>query len=241
MPVKGRSPFGWRKLLPRRYGLEEYLETIYVLESEGVTVIGARVAEFMGVRAPSVTEAFHRMERSNLISVDDHVISLTPQGRIEAESVVRRHRVAERWLTDVLGFDWAKADEEANKLSHAFSTEVVERLSEIMGEPRTCPHGNPIPGNWPRPEFSGLRLDDAPQGVDLQVERVVEHAEVDAKLLRYLWGHGVVPGVHLTLLDKVSGAGTVTVELNGQVVSLGISAASKVQVRPSAPKPAVAS
>lgn len=226
--------------MPRRYGFEEYLETIYILESEGVTVIGARIAEFMGVRAPSVTEALHRLQRSNLISVDEHVISLTSQGRIEAESVVRRHRVAERWLTDVLGFDWAKADEEANKLSHAFSTEVVERLSEIMGKPRTCPHGNPIPGNWPRLSFSGLKLDDAPEGVDLVVERVVEHAEVDAKLLRYLWSHGVVPGVHITLLDKVSGAGTVTVRLNGQEISLGISAASKVEVRTSTPQPSLA-
>ena len=221
--------------MARRYALEEYLETIYILESEGMTVIGARVAEFMGVRAPSVTEALHRLQREQLIEVDPHhIIALSPAGRVEAESVVRRHRVAERWLTDVLGFDWAKADEEANKLSHAFSAEVVERLSEIMGEPRTCPHGNPIPGNWPRLSFSGLKLHDAPQGVDLVVERVVEHAEVDAKLLRYLWGHGVIPGVHLTLLDKVSGAGTVTVELNGIEVSLGISAASKVEVRPSA-------
>jgi DtxR family Mn-dependent transcriptional regulator len=175
----------------------------------------------------------HRLQRQDLIAMDaHHVVELTPAGRVEAENIVRRHRLAERWLTDVLGFDWAKADEEANKLSHAFSPEVVERLSLLMGEPRTCPHGNPIPGNWPRPAYSGLRLDDAPLGVEVVVERVVEHAEVDAKLLRYLWGHGVVPGVHLTLLDKVPGAGTLTVRLRGQEVSLGIGAASKVQVRP---------
>ena len=227
--------------MARRYALEEYLETIYILESEGMTVIGARVAEFMGFRAPSVTEALHRLQREHLIEVDQHhVISLTAEGRVEAESVVRRHRVAERWLTDVLGFDWAKADEEANKLSHAFSPEVVERLSEVMGEPRTCPHGNPIPGNWPRLSFSGLKLEDAPQGVDLVVERVVEHAEVDAKLLRYLWSNGVVPGVHIMVLDKVTGAGTVTVRLNGQEVSLGISAASKVEVRASTSQPSLA-
>jgi len=219
--------------MTRRDALEEYLETIYILESEGVTAIGARVAEFMGVRAPSVTAALQRLQRQDLILMDaQHVVALTASGQAKAESIVRRHRVAERWLTDVLGFDWAKADEEANKLSHAFSPEVVERLSVLMGEPRTCPHGNPIPGNWPRPAYNGLRLEDAPVGVEVVVERVVEHAEVDAKLLRYLWGHGVVPGVHLSVVDRIPSAGAITVHLRGRDVPLGTAGASKVQVRP---------
>ena len=219
--------------MPRPYALDEYLETVYILESERVTVIGARVAEFLGVRAPTVTEALHRLEKRGLIHVDEHhVISLTPEGQDQAESIVRRHRIAERWLTDVIGLDWAQADVEANKLAHAFSGEVVERLSQIMGDPKTCPHGNPIPGNWPRPVYSDLPLDDAPAGEEMIVERVVEHAEVDLKLLRYLWGQGMVPGVHVIVLDKVLGAGTVTILRDGREIALGIGAASKIQVRP---------
>ena len=155
--------------MPKASALDEYLEKIYILESEGVTVIGARVAEFMSVRAPTVTEALHRLVQRSLITMDEHhVISLTAEGRLKAEDTVRRHRVAERWLTDVIGLDWAQADEGAHKLAHAFSAEIVERLSKIMGEPTTCPHGNPIPGKLAatglrggaigrRPPRSGIR------------------------------------------------------------------------------------
>ncbi len=219
--------------MPKASALDEYLEKIYILESEGVTVIGARVAEFMSVRAPTVTEALHRLVQRGLITMDEHhVISLTAEGRLKAEDTVRRHRVAERWLTDVIGLDWAQADEGAHKLAHAFSAEIVERLSEIMGEPTTCPHGNPIPGNWPPPVYVGVRLEDAPPGQEFVVERVVEHAEVDSKLLRHLWSQGLVPGAHVGVVDTVPGAGTITILLNGHEVTLGMSAASKIQVRP---------
>ena len=126
--------------------LDEYLEAAYILESEGVAVIGARLAEHIGVRPPSVTEAIRRLEKKGLATMDaHHVVQLTSEGRVRAEGLVRRHRIAERWLTDVLGFDWAQADEEAAKLMFAFSDEVANRLSSMMDSPETCPHGNPIP------------------------------------------------------------------------------------------------
>lgn len=218
--------------MPRSYALDDYLEAIYILESEGVSVIGARVADFLSVTAPSVTEAMQRLAKRQLITVSHHAIELTLEGRGVAEGLVRRHRIAERWLTDVLGLDWAQADVEANKLAQAFSLDVADRLSRLMDNPETCPHGNPIPGNATGQPHSGPRLDEIPAGVETMVERVVEHAEVDSKLLHYLWRLGVVPGVQLTVTDKVPGAGTVVVRRrDGEEFTLGMNAASKIQVQ----------
>lgn len=216
--------------------LDEYLEAAYILETEGVPVIGARLAEHLGVRPPSVTEAIRRLEKHGYVTMDaHHVVHFTPEGRSRAQSLVRRHRIAERWLTDVLGFDWAQADAEAEKLAYAFSDDVANRLNELMHSPSTCPHGNPIPkpgGDAPDVLPSGPSLDDAPVGVEMEVERVVEHAEVDLKLLRYLWGQGLVPGTRVTVIDRVPGAGTVTILRNGEEIIIGQVAASKVHVRP---------
>jgi len=224
--------------LAASHGLDEYLEAVYILESENVSVIGARVADFLGVKAPSVTEAMHKLEKRGLVQLDDHhVASLTPQGLERAESLIRRHRIAERWLTDVVGLDWAQADVEAHKLEHALSMEVADRLSKMMEDPRTCPHGNPIPGNWEKPSYYGLTLDALSPGDEVIVERVLEHAEVDLKLLRYLWQHGLLPGAHLTMIDTVDGADMVTLLRDGHEVSLGTRAASKIQVRPAKPVP----
>lgn len=219
--------------MPPSYALDDYLEAIYILDTEGVAVIGARVADLLGVRAPSVTEALHRLEQRELITQDDRrVIALTPQGRERAEGLIRVHRIAERWLTDVVGFDWAQADVEAHKLEHAMSGEVASRLSEMMGRPKTCPHGNPIPGNWATPSYFGLTLDQVPPGDKVVVERVLEHAEVDQKLLKYLWQYRILPGALVMMVDIVPGAGTITVQRDQEQVQLGIRAASKIQVRP---------
>ena len=219
--------------MPRSYALDDYLEAIYILDSEGDSVIGARVADFLGVTAPSVTEAIQRLAKRDLAVLGEHhAIELTPAGRSHAEGLVRKHRIAERWLTDVLGLDWAQADVEATKLSQAFSLDVADRLSNLMDNPETCPHGNPIPGNAHAAFHRGPRLDSIPAGFETIVERVVEHAEVDSQLLHYLWQLGILPGVRLTVTDKVPGAGTVVVRRNGEEISLGLSAASKIQVQP---------
>jgi DtxR family Mn-dependent transcriptional regulator len=155
---------------------------------------------------------------------------LATEGLRRYGHVEQARRIAERWLTDVLGLDWAQADVEASKLEHAFSLEVADRLSRLMENPKTCPHGNPIPGNSAEPMQAGPRLDSIPAGAETVVERVVEHAEVDSKLLRYFWRHGILPGVRLTVTDKVPGAGTVVVRRDGEEISLGMNAANKIQV-----------
>ncbi|MDI3316239.1 MAG: metal-dependent transcriptional regulator [Bacillota bacterium] len=216
-------------------GSEEYLKAIYILEDEGTQVIAARVADFLGLSAPAVSETLHRLEREGYLRVGaDHRIELTEEGRREAERVVRRHRLVERWLTDRLGLDWATADEEAGALEHAISPVVEEALDRHLGHPLTCPHGNPIPGNAPRSRSTGEPLSLAPTGRRLRVERVRERAEEIRPLLEYLGALGIVPGAELELLaaDPYQG---VVVRRGEQVVTLTQATAEEVCVVPAPP------
>ena len=126
--------------------VEEYLETIQSLTEEGTTVIQARIAERLGRSAPSVSEMLERLAADGYIERSGRTIALTEQGRTLADSVIRKHRLAERLLVDVIGLPWHKAHLEAGRWEHVISDEVEERLVELLGNPRTCPHGNPIPG-----------------------------------------------------------------------------------------------
>src|SRR5438874_9208063 len=115
--------------------------------SEGEPPRSARLADWLGVSRPTVTAALRRMTRDGMVRMNSRKeIELTAAGRKAAESIVRRHRIMERWLTDVLGLDWVAADAEAARLEHAVSDVVEQRLYEVLGRPATCPHGNPIPG-----------------------------------------------------------------------------------------------
>src|SRR5256886_12687805 len=128
--------------------VQDYLGAIYDLaSSSGKPVIGARLAKHMGISAPAVTEAIHRMARGGYVKIGrGKQLVLSNKGRQIAEVMARRHRLLERWLTDTLGLNWTDAHEEAHRLQHALSPRVEDRLAELLGMPSTCPHGNPIPG-----------------------------------------------------------------------------------------------
>ena len=126
---------------------EEYCETIFELAEDDLDVIQARIAERLAVSRPAVSEMVKRLEKEGLVTSDDHVILLTEDGRELATSVVRRHRLAERFLTDVLGLSWTEAHHEAGKWEHVISPAVESALDRLLGQPTTCPHGNPIPGS----------------------------------------------------------------------------------------------
>jgi DtxR family Mn-dependent transcriptional regulator len=137
--------------------VEEYLEAIHSLDEEGAQVIQARLAERLGHSAPSVSETVRRLKADGYVTVKNRTIALTPRGRERAESVVRKHRLAERLLTDIIGLDWHKAHMEAGRWEHVISDEVEERLIELLENPTTCPHGNPIPGaGAPRHDLHAL-------------------------------------------------------------------------------------
>ncbi len=124
---------------------EEYCEAIFELNEDDVDVIQARIAERLEVSRPAVSEMIRKLETEGLVDIDGR-ITLTVDGLRLAESVVRRHRLAERFLTDVLELSWAEAHKEAGKWEHVISTNVEEAMARLLGEPTTCPHGNPIPG-----------------------------------------------------------------------------------------------
>src|SRR2546425_2450540 len=160
--------------------VQDYLAAIYDLAGSGQPVIGARLAKHMGISAPAVTEAIHRMVRGNYVKVGrGKELTLTPRGRQVAEVMARRHRLIERWLTDTLGLNWTDAHEEAHRLEHALSPRVEDRLAELPGTPRTCPHGNPIPGMAKPTRVEPFPLAQAREGATVVVERITEEAEAD--------------------------------------------------------------
>ena len=130
---------------------EEYSEAIYELAEDGVPVIQARISERLDVSRPAVSEMVRRMEREDLVKVHESgEITLTSEGKELATTIVRRHRLAECFLTDVLGLNWTDAHSEAGRWEHVISPTVEEAMLRALGDPDTCPHGNPIPGsNYP--------------------------------------------------------------------------------------------
>ena len=126
---------------------EQYCEAIFELDEDDLDVIQARIAERLGVSRPAVSEMIRRMTGEGLVRSAKGKIKLTPAGMELAERVVRRHRLAERFLTDILGLSWAEAHHEAGKWEHVLSSPVEAAINRLLDNPTTCPHGNPIPGS----------------------------------------------------------------------------------------------
>ena len=219
--------------------IQDYLGAIYDLAGSDKPVIGARLARYMHLSAPSITEALRRMQKDGYVRVEGRKeIRLTSKGLGIAETMARRHRLLERWLTDVLGLDWARAHDEAHRLEHALSPVVEERLAKMLGMPSTCPHGNPIPG-MPAPEaHHPIPLSQTVSGQTLVVDRITEEAEADRQLLSFLWESGVRPGVRLTVSEVAPYAGTISVQLAERTITMGLAAANKIWVYdPQEPRP----
>ncbi len=206
---------------------EEYCETIFELREDDVDVIQARVAERLDVSRPAVSEMVKRMEHQGLVTVDGS-IKLTEDGLLLAESVVRRHRLAERFLTDILGLSWADAHAEAGRWEHVISLPVEEALVRLLGEPTTCPHGNPIPGSaYEAPET--VTLDALAVGDSFTVSRIPEELEFTPGLLEFLEQSNLLPGMKGEI-TAASPDGTTTVEIDGQHVGIGTFASTRILV-----------
>ena len=208
--------------------VEDYLQEIYNLRVDGKTVIAARLAERVGVSAPTAWATLRRMQRDGLIELRDrHDIHLSKKGKGAAESIKRRHYLAERLLVDILGLDWAAAHQEAHRIEHAVSPLVEERIMALLGNPTTCPHGNPFPG-LPRPPTVFLATLKA--GDEGRLDGVQEDAEEDAELMRFLEQNGLTPGTRVRVLDVASYNSTMTVEVDGRQVILGLPATECLRV-----------
>jgi DtxR family Mn-dependent transcriptional regulator len=207
---------------------EQYLEAIFNLEEEGSQVIQARLAERVGHSAPTVSEMVHRLKQSGFIEVAGRSISLTSTGRQLATGVIRKHRLAERLLTDVLGLPWHRVHAEADRWEHVISDEVEERLVAVLGNPATCPHGNPIPGSGVKPEPATV-LAEAKEGDRVRLSRVTELVEFDLESLVYLDEHGFVPGSEGVVLGRAPD-GALVLEVAGKTVVLGVPLARQLYV-----------
>ena len=210
---------------------EEYLQVIWTLGDEGGPVIAARVAEFLRISAPSVSEMVHRLEREGLVTLNERKeIGLTGEGDALASRVVRRHRLIERMLTDLLGYEWWKTHDEAERLEHAISPEMEQRLAERLGDPDSCPHGNPMPGTtrrrWSQP------LEQAPLGETVVVERIPDQFEHEPGFLEYLDSVGLKPGTSFRVTDR--GADRIEIDVAGAQRSIRPDCGTKVWVRPPA-------
>lgn len=206
---------------------EEYCEAIWELREDEIDVIQARIAERLEVSRPAVSEMIRRMEQEGLIDVGS-TITLTVAGKTLAERVVRRHRLAERFLTDILGLSWADAHTEAGKWEHVISEPVEHALSRVLGDPTTCPHGNPIPGANYRPP-AAQALSELPIGSEFTVSRIPEELEFEPGLLAFLEENSLQPG-HSGMLTALSPDGTATVEIEGRHVGIGRFASERILV-----------
>ena len=179
----------------------EYLIQLYMLLREGRPVIGARIAERMGVSPPAVTQAMRRLAQHGLAVLDpDDGLRLTPRGRDQAERTIRRHYLLERLLVDELGFDWVDVDEEADRLEHSLSPRLEAHLFERLGRPTTCPHGNPFPGSRDeRRLLDARRLSEVEEGAVTTILRITEEAEENSDLMRLLHSNRLLPGTSVKL------------------------------------------
>ena len=199
--------------------VEEYLETIFALQEEGIPVIQARLAERLGKAAPSVSEMLDRLEADGLITRSARRITMTRTGTALAEGVVRKHRLAERLLVDIIGLDWDKAHIEAGRWEHVISDDVEARLVVLLDNPTTCPHGNPIPGVTP--DGAGQRsLAEAQPGEQVRLVRITESVEHEADSLTYLGDNGLTPGTTAVVQSRAPD-GTLTLLLGDAAIALG--------------------
>jgi DtxR family transcriptional regulator, Mn-dependent transcriptional regulator len=203
---------------------EEYLQTLFWLQEAGLPMTGANVARAMQLSAPTVHEMVGRLERDGYITrASDRSIAFTSTGSEHAEGIVRRHRLIERFLTDVLGIPWDEVHEEAERLEHAMSPVLEQRMLAAIGDAKTCPHGHPIVAGVRLP---GVPLADVDVGASVRVLRFENEAE---DLLHYLKVSGLEPGLE-GVLDSRDGEQVVIATGDGRSCTLTQSVAETVSV-----------
>jgi DtxR family Mn-dependent transcriptional regulator len=196
---------------------EEYLEAILEIEEEGITPIRARLVERLGLSAPAVSETVNRLvDHGYAELMDDRSLRLTDEGRSIATSIVRRHRLAERLLVDVIGLEWEKVHKEADRWEHAISADVEEKLVQLLGDPATCPHGNPIPGSAHKVEGpASVPLTQLQPG-PVVVRRISEKVEIDEDAIKFLAGAELIPGSNAVVISTDTDGVQVTTDAAGE-------------------------
>lgn len=215
---------------------EMYLRTVWELEEEGITPIRARLVERLGLSAPAVSETVARLEQDGLVHVSaDRTLELSEHGRALAMGVMRKHRLAELLLTDVIGLEWEQVHLEACRWEHVISDAVEQRLIELLDHPSTCPHGNPIPGadaaNVPALSTLQTMSAAARTGGRATLCRISEQLQGDVSAMRFLRTNGLRPGVVAGL--RV-GDGNVVADVDGAAIAVPGNTADHIYVSPAA-------
>jgi DtxR family Mn-dependent transcriptional regulator len=207
--------------------LEEYLETIYKLSQDG-EVRPTPIAEAIGVSGPTVTATLKRLEAQGFVIREGKAVVLTDDGLSHALEIVRKHRLAERFLVDVLDIPWDEAHEDACLLEHALSPRVMSALEEYLDNPEVCPHGHPIPSeDGTIAEEKGTSLCSFGSGSDV---RIVSVSEDDDAMLAYLGSMGMFPGTKVSVCEVAPFKGPLMVEVNGSTYALGREVADRILV-----------
>jgi DtxR family transcriptional regulator, Mn-dependent transcriptional regulator len=223
---------------PSRLSSQDYLAAIYEMAEESIPTVQAELARWMGVSAASVSEAVKRLRQRGLVAGMGRELRFTEAGRAEALRIVRRHRLSERFLIEVLGLPWHQAHQEAGSWEHAISDQVEDRIADMLGDPPTCPHGNPIPGSSRTVDHSDLRpLQGFAAGDRVTLERLTEDLELDLDVMRYFEERGLMPGATI-VVDSVAPDGTMTLEVNGVRAGLGSELTDNLWVRAEQSEPA---
>ncbi len=210
---------------------EEYLQVIFWLQEAGLPMTGANVARAMQVSAPTVHEMIGRLESDGYVTrASDKSLSFTESGREHAEGIVRRHRLIERFLTDVFDIPWDQVHEEAERLEHWMSPTVEERMLKAIGDSTTCPHGHPI---FTRQREQGVPLADVELGAQVRILRFENEAE---DLLHYLMDAGLRPGLNGKLAENDDEQVTIEVGGNRHSVTRSVAETVSVIADPSPPK-----
>jgi DtxR family Mn-dependent transcriptional regulator len=201
---------------------KEYLESIFELEEEGQKILQARIGERLGLTPATVSEGMKRLAAEGLTTVGQgREIVLTDRGRAVAETLVRRHRLAERMLVDILGIPWHLCHEQAEDWEKVMTSEVEEAILAKLEGDATCPHGNPIPGAPSVVPWSDLKAIGAMRlGENGRLTRLLEDVELDHEVLKYLEDHKLMPGADVELVE-IAPDNTRTLAVAGEQVALG--------------------
>ncbi|MFO7584390.1 MAG: metal-dependent transcriptional regulator [Anaerolineales bacterium] len=202
--------------------IEDYLSLMYVMERDGEPIVGARLAELLGVTPPTVTNTMKRMARDGLITMDDNGTHLTPQGWGSAKDVMRRHMLMEWMMLKVL--PWSKLHGEAHNLEHAISPEAEAAVYEELGRPQTCPHGNPLPG-CEAAVAAWIPLTELSSGEKVVIRRIHELAEENPPLLAFLEEKKIMPGTPALVGEILPFNQTIGIHVENEPVTLGFAAA----------------
>jgi DtxR family Mn-dependent transcriptional regulator len=208
---------------------EEYLQTMFWLEEAGLPITGANIARAMQLSPPTVHEMVGRLENDGYVGRrEDKSLEFTASGREEARQIVRRHRLIERFLTDVLGIPWDEVHEEAERLEHAMSPTLEERMLAAIGDAKTCPHGHPIVEGA---REQGVLLADVEPGASVHVLRFENEAE---EILHYLKGTGIHPGLDGTI-ESSDGDVVIVSDAGQHVISRDVAETVSVRADPAPP------